>query len=183
MQSGSRLRSLCVATLLLLCRAAAAQDPPSAPDYARAGPCAVDAKRTPIPITLPAGSGCGRDCSLALHLTRPAAAVAPEPITAAAAAALHGAPPAGSTEPAPQICTTPPTGFPLLFFYSGFQLRAAFYAGYAQRLASWGWVVIQYDLVLLDLVPAGVEVGLEGGVGVGVGMDNIPRKLPAARPL
>lgn len=27
-----------------------------------------------------------------------------------------------------------------------------------RRLASWGWVVVMYDLALLDLVPSGVQV-------------------------
>jgi hypothetical protein len=149
--------------MLLLCAAppnAAARAVSDAPDADFAGPggCAVDA-RTTVPVTLPPESGCGRDCSLQLHVTGPAAA------PPAARRAAKG------DQDANEACKPPPGGRPVLFFYSGFQLRAAYYEGYARRLASWGWAVVQYDLALLDLVPAGVEVRVAVlGIGLGCGL-------------
>lgn len=50
------------------------------------------------------------------------------------------------------------TTHPVLFFYSGFQLRAAYYARLSQRAASYGYIVVQYDLPFLSIKPAVLEV-------------------------
>ncbi|KIZ06195.1 chlorophyllase I [Monoraphidium neglectum] len=106
------------------------------PDFTGPGPCAVAAD-TGIPVTLPPSSGCGDDCFLEMHLTAPSA-----PSQRSAANACPFAAP-----------------YPVLFLYPGFQLRASFYGGYAERLASWGLAVVRYDTRLLDFVPAGVQTG------------------------
>ncbi|GBF91171.1 chlorophyllase [Raphidocelis subcapitata] len=132
------IRSLALATLLFLARGAAGAAPA---DFAGPGPCAVDAAAPPIPVHLPPETGCSHDCDLELIITAPAVT---QPSAGAAGDPACDAAAAGR-------------GHPLLFFYSGFQLRASFYSGYPQRLASWGWAVVTYDLTLLDLVPAGVQ--------------------------
>ena len=53
-----------------------------------------------------------------------------------------------------------PTPRPVLFFYSGFQLRAGYYAKITERAATHGYVVVQYDLPLLSIKPAILEVDL-----------------------
>lgn len=35
--------------------------------------------------------------------------------------------------------------YPVVFFFSGFLLKPAYYSAYANRLASWGYAVVQYD--------------------------------------
>lgn len=47
---------------------------------------------------------------------------------------------------------------PVVFFYSGFLFRASWYSFYTQRLASWGYVVIQYDAPLLTIIPDETEI-------------------------
>jgi hypothetical protein len=159
-----RTHILAAGLLLLIATgpaAAAADDGPA--DYAGPGACAADAAATRVPLRLPPESGCGRDCALTLHLVGPAPGA-----PAAWTGSRRGAASAAADAPDPGAgCAPPPRGWPLVFLYPGFQLRAGFYDNYASRLASWGWVVVRYDLELLDLVPAAVEV--RGWVGGGAG--------------
>jgi hypothetical protein len=48
--------------------------------------------------------------------------------------------------------------FPLLVFYNGFQLQAKYYNRIVQHAASWGYVVLQYNLPAFSLSPAIWEV-------------------------
>ncbi|CAK0760866.1 hypothetical protein CVIRNUC_002807 [Coccomyxa viridis] len=43
--------------------------------------------------------------------------------------------------------------FPVIFFFNGFQARSGFYKAYAERLASWGYVIVQYNLPLFWVIP------------------------------
>ena len=72
----------------------------------------------------------------------------------------------GSTLPVfftfPSDCPQPnPLGvkppYPLLIFYNGFQMRASFYDRIVKRAASWGYVVMQYNLQLFSMPPAALE--------------------------
>jgi len=54
-----------------------------------------------------------------------------------------------------------PNSYPLVVFYSGFQMSAATYRAYARDLASWGYVVLQYDVpgaLLKKIVPDQEEI-------------------------
>jgi len=53
---------------------------------------------------------------------------------------------------------SPSSPFPLLIFYNGFQLQAEYYRRIVEHAASWGYVVLQYNLPRLRLPPAIVEV-------------------------
>jgi hypothetical protein len=146
--------------LLIACVARGAAWGDASADFAGPGGCGVDPATTFVPLRLPPESGCGRDCALKLHIVGP---TGPPP-----SQRPHRAPAAGGADPGPGPgCAPPASGWPLLFFYPGFQLRAGFYDNYAARLASWGWVVVRYDLELLDLVPAAVEVKGAGAVAAG----------------
>jgi pimeloyl-ACP methyl ester carboxylesterase len=48
--------------------------------------------------------------------------------------------------------------FPLLIFYNGFQLQASYYTRIVKHAASWGYVVMQYNLPMFSLSPAIYEV-------------------------
>lgn len=58
--------------------------------------------------------------------------------------------------PQPNLLELKPP-YPLLIFYNGFQLRASFYSRIAKRAASWGYVVMQYNLKLFSMPSARVE--------------------------
>ena len=45
-----------------------------------------------------------------------------------------------------------------LDIHMSMQLRSGFYKAYAERMASWGYVVVQYNLPLLWIVPDANEV-------------------------
>ena len=53
--------------------------------------------------------------------------------------------------------------YPLIFFLSGFEMRASYYAPYVHQLASWGYIVVQYDVPLLPILTdrAHVRCGCE----------------------
>ena len=48
--------------------------------------------------------------------------------------------------------TSADTSYPLIFFLSGFEMRASYYAPYVHQLASWGYVIVQYDVPLLPIL-------------------------------
>lgn len=90
--------------------------PPAGPDYRNAGPLPVAS--TTAMLTLPATTGCtGMLCNVTVEATYPTAGDA--------------------TRAAP---------FPLLVFSNGFASQRTFYTYYATRMASWGYVVLRYDL-------------------------------------
>ena len=64
----------------------------------------------------------------------------------------------GSNSATPMATQLTTGTYPVLFFYSGFQLRASYYYRLAQRAASYGYVVVQYDLPFLSIKPAILEV-------------------------
>jgi len=47
---------------------------------------------------------------------------------------------------------------PIVFLYSGFEMASSFYTPYAQKLASWGYVVVQYDVPMLPIITDETEV-------------------------
>ncbi|KAL0050014.1 hypothetical protein WJX82_002740 [Trebouxia sp. C0006] len=52
--------------------------------------------------------------------------------------------PAHGTDPTSwQISRTAP--YPVIFFFNGFLLKPAYYSAYANRQATWGYAVVQYD--------------------------------------
>eukprot|EP00891_Asterochloris_glomerata_P007809 jgi/Astpho2/7809/fgenesh1_pg.00117_%23_25_t len=48
--------------------------------------------------------------------------------------------------------------FPVVFLFNGFMLRASFYKAYAQRLASWGYAVVQYDAGIFPILTTAAEL-------------------------
>lgn len=62
----------------------------------------------------------------------------------------------------PTRCGTDPSSpsspFPLLIFYNGFQLQAKYYRRIVAHAASWGYVVLQYNLPRFSLTPAILEL-------------------------
>lgn len=48
--------------------------------------------------------------------------------------------------------------YPVVLLMNGFQMRASFYRAYAARLASWGYVCVQYDDPLLRIIDDATEV-------------------------
>lgn len=100
------------------------------------GPCAIDAAPPiPIPLQLPPESRCGRDCLLQLHLIGPQAAQLGA--SSGGSGSSGGGDSLGAAATAARAgeggCAPPPGGWPLLFLYPGFQLKAGFYEGYARR--------------------------------------------------
>ncbi|KAI7843307.1 hypothetical protein COHA_003138 [Chlorella ohadii] len=49
---------------------------------------------------------------------------------------------------------------PVLFFFNGFMNKASWYQRIVQQIASWGWVVVQYDTPSLPPVTIAAEVQL-----------------------
>eukprot|EP00882_Tetradesmus_deserticola_P000551 GHRQ01000604.1.p1 GENE.GHRQ01000604.1~~GHRQ01000604.1.p1 ORF type:complete len:408 (+),score=121.30 GHRQ01000604.1:413-1636(+) len=52
----------------------------------------------------------------------------------------------------------PPGPFPVCVLLNGFQARASYYAPLARRLASWGYVVLQYNAPALTIIPDAAEM-------------------------
>jgi hypothetical protein len=117
-------------------------------DYSSMGPCEV-AEQQLEPLQLPEDSGCGSYCRLTPHLHLPA-----QSNTSSSLAEL-AAGPSGNVNA--ERCRA--SDLPTIVFFSGFQLRSAYYAPYARWLASWGFACVQYDLAFLHIVPDEVEVG------------------------
>jgi hypothetical protein len=144
------LLALSLASDAAAAAAAAAAEPHStlqyAADYSVLGPCSV-AEQTLQPLVLPQKSGCGNYCRLTpyIHL----------PVPPNSSSRTIGPP-----GPAVNSNITRCSAAPLLtvVFFSGFQLRAAYYTPYARWLASWGYACVQYDLALLHIVPDELEV-------------------------
>ncbi|WIA16012.1 hypothetical protein OEZ85_012745 [Tetradesmus obliquus] len=58
--------------------------------------------------------------------------------------------------------TAPAGPFPVCVLLNGFQARASYYAPLARRLASWGYVVLQYNAPALTIIPDAVEMPFLG---------------------
>ncbi|WIA10782.1 hypothetical protein OEZ85_010951 [Tetradesmus obliquus] len=116
-------------------------------DFASLGPCDV-AEQPLEPLVLPEESGCGSYCRLSPRLHLPV---------------LHNSSASTATTPGSPVttndtrCST--SSLSTVVFFSGFQLRSAYYTPYARWLASWGFACVQYDLALLHIVPDEVELG------------------------
>lgn len=105
----------------------------AAQDYTRDGPCAVQ-KVAAGPQIMPGSTGCKlKACLLKVTVTLPQTGQA-----------------AGSA------CASGP--FPVVFFYSAFQTPSASYKAYANRLASYGYAVVQYDTALGTIITDNVEL-------------------------
>lgn len=52
--------------------------------------------------------------------------------------------------------------FPVCVLLNGFQARASYYAPLARRLASWGYVVLQYNAPALTIIPDAAEMPFVG---------------------
>eukprot|EP00882_Tetradesmus_deserticola_P022757 GHRQ01024706.1.p1 GENE.GHRQ01024706.1~~GHRQ01024706.1.p1 ORF type:complete len:349 (+),score=82.36 GHRQ01024706.1:130-1176(+) len=116
-------------------------------DYSRLGPCNVEDQPLET-LLLPEASGCGSYCRLSPRLHLP---MSPNSSTTASN-------PSSSTAQASSTrCSA--AFLPTVVFFSGFQLRSAYYTPYARWLASWGYVCVQYDLALFHIVPDEVELG------------------------
>lgn len=92
-------------------------NPPTGAMYEKAGP--LQAKQLPVEtLTLPPSSGCtGSKCKVSAVWTVPQGV-----------AGLRKAP------------------FPLVVFSNGFQMKKEQYKSYAEHFASWGYVVLRYDI-------------------------------------
>jgi hypothetical protein len=130
--------------------AAAAAEPQStlqyAADYSVLGPCSI-AEQPLEPLVLPQESGCGNYCRLSPYIHLPVPPNSSTSTTGPAGPAVNSSSTRCSAAPAPTV-----------IFFSGFQLRSAYYTPYARWLASWGYACVQYDLALLHIVPDEVEV-------------------------
>eukprot|EP00879_Flechtneria_rotunda_P018933 GHRR01019874.1.p1 GENE.GHRR01019874.1~~GHRR01019874.1.p1 ORF type:complete len:411 (+),score=59.16 GHRR01019874.1:128-1234(+) len=102
----------------------------AAQDYTAFGPCGV--VKITTPLQLPEGSECGSSCTLDVQIHIP---------VAGAGAGCSAAP------------------YPVVLFFSGFQLSSTYYTPYVKRLASWGFAVVQYNIALFHIVADRVEVG------------------------
>ena len=56
---------------------------------------------------------------------------------------------------------------PIVFFYTGFEMAVSWYLLYAEKLATWGYVVVQYDVPVLPIIKDETEVGICVWVGGG----------------
>jgi hypothetical protein len=117
-----------------------------AADYSNLGPCGV-AEQPLEQMVLPQESGCGNYCRLSPYLHLPVLPNSSTSTTVSPSPAVNN----NSTH-----CSAAP--LPTVVFFSGFQLRSAYYTPYARWLASWGYACVQYDLALLHIVPDEVEV-------------------------
>ncbi|KAF6264250.1 Alpha/Beta hydrolase protein [Scenedesmus sp. NREL 46B-D3] len=114
-------------------------------DYSSLGPCEVTEQPLET-LLLPEASSCGNYCRLSprLHLPLP-----PNSSTGS----LN--PSSSAVQADSTRCSTAP--LPTVVFFSGFQLRSAYYTPYARWLASWGYACVQYDLAMFHIVPDEVE--------------------------
>jgi hypothetical protein len=119
----------------------------SAADYSNLGPCGV-AEQPLEPLVLPQESGCGSYCRLSPYIHLP---VPPNSSTSTTG------PPSPAVNSNATSCSA--ASIRTVVFFSGFQLRSAYYTPYARWLASWGYACVQYDLALLHIVSDEVEVG------------------------
>lgn len=48
--------------------------------------------------------------------------------------------------------------FPVVVFFGGFQMRLSYYKDYADHMASWGFLVVQYDTPFMSIITDKVEL-------------------------
>ncbi|KAK9909925.1 hypothetical protein WJX75_009568 [Coccomyxa subellipsoidea] len=63
----------------------------------------------------------------------------------------------------PEVASIP-RPYPILFFFNGFQARLSFYQGYAEHLASFGFILVQYNGPSLCIIPDKYEVNFLDGI-------------------
>ncbi|CAL8467607.1 g7145 [Coccomyxa elongata] len=66
------------------------------------------------------------------------------------------------TVPGQDASVSPP--YPVLFFFNGFQARLSFYQDYAEHLASFGFILVQYENPPLCIIPDKHEVEFLDGI-------------------
>lgn len=100
-------------------------------NFSKEGPCSSLQTTTTFPVPKDLQQGLGK--TLPIFLTIP-------------------------TKCATEDSSSPSSPFPLLIFYNGFQLQAKYYRRIVKHAASWGYVVLQYNLPQFSLAPAILEV-------------------------